>query len=373
MPVVPVVPGHVFGGTGAFRRGIVNLRNVAVTLLISLICVACAGTAETTSTSSPVATSTTQTLAATTTTAPPATTAATSPAPPVTEVGDGYVRESDLTYMTVDGFDYLMDVYTPDSEGPWPVAVVFHGLDSEGKDGSDQTVIAEGAVANGFLVFVPSWLGSFSLDLATWLTWKQVTGCAVAFAQDQASERGGDPANTVLYGFSAGVGGPLWATLEPIEDPISGCLTDATSVQPRGIVLGDGDVLLMGSPWDRVFNIEPEAMPDELAAFYDPARWPADLSARVFLWVAANGSPPSRSIDSGWLDKRDPDGSLRADLEALGLLDDGEVSTADAGRLLAMHMTDGGLDVTIDQYPGGHRVDDKVDELVEYIVAAAAD
>ncbi len=90
--------------------------------------------------------------------------------------------------MSLDGTDYLMDVYTPDTEGPWPVAVVFHGLDSDGKDGPDQTVIAKRAAAQGILVFVPSWLGRFSgLNLESWLKWKQTTGCAVVFAQEQAA------------------------------------------------------------------------------------------------------------------------------------------------------------------------------------------
>ena len=44
------------------------------------------------------------------------------------EVGDGYVKESDLVYMSIDGTDYLMDAYTPDGEGPWPMVVVLVGM-----------------------------------------------------------------------------------------------------------------------------------------------------------------------------------------------------------------------------------------------------
>ena len=314
---------------------------------------------------------TTTSLAETTTSVAETTTTSTAP---VIEVGDGYVKESDLVYMSLDGTEYLMDVYTPDGEGPWPMAVVFHGLDSDGKNGPDQTVIAKRAAAGGILVFVPSWLGSFSgLDLESWLKWKQTTGCAVVFAQEQAALRGGDPARTVLHGFSAGVGGPLWAAHDPIDGPIQGCMADGTALPPRGLVLGDGHYTLFSPEWDQVFADDPAEMRDELAGLLDPARWPADLSERVFLWTAVNGSPPPRTIESGWMDQRDPDGSIRSDLEGLGLLDDGEVSTGDEGQLLALRMREAGLDVVIDEFPGGHIVLGKSEELVGYIQAALSD
>jgi len=49
--------------------------------------------------------------------------------------------------MTVNGVDLLMDVYIPAGEGPWPVVVAFHGVDSRGKDSQDNIPIAEGAAA----------------------------------------------------------------------------------------------------------------------------------------------------------------------------------------------------------------------------------
>ncbi len=138
-------------------------------------------------------------------------------------------------------------------------------------------------------------------------------------------------------------------------------------------MLGDGHYTLFSPDWDPVFSSNLEAMRAELAALLDPTRWPADLSERVFLWTATNGSPPPRTVESGWMDLRDPDGTIRADLERLGLLNDCEVSTGDEGRLLAQRMREAGLEVTINEFPGGHVVLGKSEALVAYIEAALSD
>jgi hypothetical protein len=64
------------------------------------------------------------------------------------------------------------------------------------------------------------------------------------------------------------------------------------------------------------------------------------------------------------LSSRDPDGSIRADLDELGMLDDGIISNRDAARLLELRLTNAGLDVTLDEYPGDHTTWDKALELV---------
>jgi hypothetical protein len=83
--------------------------------------------------------------------------------------------------------------------------------------------------------------------------------------------------------------------------------------------------------------------------------------------------PAPRTIDPEWIDQRDPDGSIRADLERLGLLENGMVSTIDAGQLLALRMEQAGLNVAINEYPGGHQDLGKSEELVAYIEAAVSD
>ena len=65
-------------------------------------------------------------VSSTTTAAEPTTTTA---AETTTTSDPGFVEATDLVYMTIDGIELLMDVYTPAGEGPWPVVVAFHGLD----------------------------------------------------------------------------------------------------------------------------------------------------------------------------------------------------------------------------------------------------
>jgi acetyl esterase/lipase len=143
-----------------------------------------------------------------------ATTTAAAAAVTTTTADPGFVKATDLVYMTIDGSELLMDVYTPVGEGPWPVVVAMHGLDSDGKDGPDTVQVAEAAVVEGMVVFAPSWIvwrpptPPVPISLEGYLEWKSAVACAVAFAQQNAADYGGNPANTVVFGFSAGLGLP---------------------------------------------------------------------------------------------------------------------------------------------------------------------
>jgi hypothetical protein len=117
-------------------------------------------------------------------------------------------------------------------------------------------------------------------------------------------------------------------------------------------------------------------MQAEVASLIDPTNWPPELDAEFFLWVAEDGTGP-RAIDdpsdpSGWFAQRDPDGSIQRDLERLDQFQDGVVTFVDAGQLLELRLSEFGIDVTLDQYPGGHTPLNKVPELVGYLKAAAA-
>lgn len=282
--------------------------------------------------------------------------------------------------MTVNGFDLLMDVYQPAGIGPWPVVVAFHGLDSHGKDDEDTIRVAEAAATEGMLVFAPSWIvwnpGPFPFTIDIFEGWKSAANCAVASAQQRAAEYDGDPENTALYGFSAGAGAALLAAVEPSGDPLPGCATDAPPTPARGAVLGDGEYFLHSDGFDEAFQSDPAAMQVEVARLTDETYWPPDLSTRFFLWVAAEGTSP-RAIDdasdeTGWLAQRDPDGSIRSDLVRLDQLDDGTISFIDAGELLELRLSEAGIDVTLDEYPGGHTTSNKVPELISYLKAAAS-
>jgi len=283
--------------------------------------------------------------------------------------------------MSVNGVELLTDVYTPAGDGPWPVVVAFHGLDSNGKDEADTVVVAEAAAAEGMVVFAPSWIvwdpGPFPITIDIFEGWKRAASCAVAFAQQRAAEYGGDSATTVVYGFSAGAGAGLLASLEPIGVPIPGCEADAPPTPVTGVVLGDGEYFLHSENFDAAFQADPAAMQAEVAGLMDATYWPPDLHARFFLWIAAEGTSPRTTGDpsdpTGWLAERDPGGSLRADLDRLQQLEDRVITFVDAGQLLELRLTEAGVDVTLDEYPGGHTTGNKVPELVGYLKAAAVD
>ena len=75
--------------------------------------------------------------------------------------------------------------------------------------------------------------------------------------------------------------------------------------------------------------------------------------------------------DDGWFAQRDPDGTIREDLDALGELDDGVITYVDEGLLLAHRLQQTGIDVTFDILPGGHTGLDKVPEIVAYLLDVA--
>ena len=301
---------------------------------------------------------------------------------PLSSADDSFTVTRDLPYLTMDGTELRVDAYVPVGEGPWPLVVAFHGLSSATKDAETNTAVASAAAAQGMLVVAPSWIGGdpFPLTIEDIDRSREASTCAVAFAQELAAENGAengaDPSVTIAYGFSAGTEPAILAALAPLEDSIGGCETDATPTPVTGVVLGDGEYFFHSEPFDGAFQDDVAAMQNEVRVRTDPVSWPASLDATFSIWAAEAGTG-SRSFEdpwdeSGWLAVRDPDGSIRRDLERLGRLDDGSIDYVDSARLLELRLSTGGIDVTLDEYPGGHDTLDKVPELVAAIEAAAS-
>ena len=265
-----------------------------------------------------------------------------------------YIVTDDLVYSVQGGVDRVLDVYTPISEGPWPVVVAFHGVDSALEDGRDTTTIASALASQGMLVYAPAWLANddFPFTGAVMDAWGARAHCAVAFAQDHAAANGGDPSTTVIYGFSAGAGAGLIAAVGDLAAPFDGCEVQTADAAPSGVVLFDGEWFLHGPNFDRMFA--------------------EDLAARFELSVAEQ-SVGEHALDdpatSDFLVSRDPDGSIRADLERLDQLEDGSISYVDAGQLLDLRLSEAGFESNLTIFPGGHVVTDKVPELVEMVVS----
>jgi len=323
-----------------------------------------------------------------TTTAAPVTTAAPATTVPVTtttveeaaKVGSvadaGVTIAKDIVYLEMNDHEYLVDVYVPAGEGPWPVVVALHAA-TVYKDNSILKVIVQAAAEAGMLVFVPNWV-------AEWPPLSGMTAefirseapalpCALAFAQQEAAGYGGDSARTVVYGHSGGAtSGAMWV-LGPTRDLTSGCLAQTPPVVPVGAVLGDAEYFLHGTWWDGAFDEDVEEMQAIVAETVDPAFWSADLPTRFRLWAATDGSF-SRSFDDpwdedGWFAQRDPDGTIREDL---GELDDGTISYIDEGLLLATRLQQAGIDTTFELLPGNHEAHTAVPEIVvAYLFDAA--
>ena len=281
-----------------------------------------------------------------------------------------YTEIEGVPYLTFGGDTFEADIYVPESEGPSPVVVMFHGASASGKDDSYTTVVAEAAAAAGMHVFVPNWLTAItpeSFDL-----FDAAANCAVAYAQAELA----DGAPVVVYGFSAGVGPATRAALDPAREPVPGCVADDPPAPITGAVFGDGEYILHSPLFDGAFVTDLEAMQAVVAGAVDPTLWPSDMSTRFFIWVAEDGTA-TRAVDdpwdeAGWLAQRDPDGSIRGDLERLGQLDDGVVSFIDEGQLMELRLREAGIEVSLDNFPGGHTTFDKVPELVSYFTDAAA-
>ncbi len=177
-----------------------------------------------------------------------------------------------------------MDIYTPVGEGPWPVVLNYHGIGT--RDDVATAVVSQAAATNGFVVYTPSWVGDqFPFGPAVFDAWKDRASCSVAFAQEHAAANGGDATNTVLYGFSAGIGPVMFASQQPRTGPIDGCATSTSLTPPVGAILGDGPYFLHDRPFDEVFAADPAGMQNEVAQMVDPANWSIDLDAKFFMWM----------------------------------------------------------------------------------------
>jgi hypothetical protein len=112
-----------------------------------------------------------------------------------------------------------------------------------------------------------------------------------------------------------------------------------------------------------------------VADFVDPGLWRTDLPTRIRLSAAEAGSF-ARTYDDpwdedGWFALRDPDGTIRKDLDELGELDDGVISCTDEGVLLFTRLRQSGIDATFDILPGGRSTSGIVPEIVAYLLDAA--
>jgi len=342
-----------------------TLRSLIPFTLVGLLLASCG---DTTDDSADTTLAPTTTTVETATTLPPTTTAS-SP-------DSGVTITKDIVYLEMNDHEYLVDVYVPAGEGPWPVVVALHGVPVY-KNNSVLTVIAKAAAEAGMLVFAPNWVAEWpTIDAEFIRAEGPVMPCALAFAQQEAAGYGGDSARTVVYGHSGGATSGAMFVLGPTRDLTSGCLAQTPPVTPVGAVFGDAEYFLHTTRWDGAFDEDAEGMQAIVAETVDPAFWSTDLPERFHLWAVTDGSF-SRSFDDpwdedGWFAQRDPDGTIREDLDELGELDDGTISYIDEGLLLSTRLQQAGIDTTFDMLPGVHEAHIYTPEIVvAYLLDAA--
>ncbi len=357
--------GGVFGGVLMLRRSLI------VPVLFVLVAAGCSQD-EAVVDDAIDAPSTSTTAATTTTTSAVVQTTGTVAAP------SDEVTITDVVYLEMDGHEYLVDVYIPAGEGPWPVVVAFSG-ETLDKEHVTNVLVARAAAEAGMLVFVPNLVEEWPKEPDEYIdavkSIEPVYRCAMAFAQQEAAAYRGDPNRTVTYGFSAGVHPSVLLALGPEAEPTPGCLAQTPQMRPVGAVLGEGQYFQHDVMWDGAFDADPEWMQAYAATMIDPTSWPADVSTRFRFWAADLATYPRMFDDpwdeDGWLNERDPDGTIRQDLDELGELDDGIIAMSDEGLLLTTRLQQAGIDATIDMLPGPHNTIDKVPAIVALLLDAA--
>jgi acetyl esterase/lipase len=195
--------------------------------------------------------------------------------------------------------------------------------------------------------------------------------CATSFALVNAATYGGDPADLTLAGVS---GGAMYAAIVATEDDPLGaeyCLVQPEPVEPRALVLWEGDWVL--APWwDDALEADPDFYEDEWVLNQLPSglesRWhvlsgPADRESRERFAVGdpfgtgdecgrplagEPGMQPTTGTMCRWFELRDPSGDLRREFGELGFFDDGWLTITEASVLFAEHLEAAGIDHTFE-------------------------
>jgi predicted esterase len=271
---------------------------------------------------------------------------------------------SDLVYHQGDdrfnNAEGLVDVVAPTTRGPWPVVVAVH-IHNMGR--LSMLPMARDIADRGRVVFVPGWglpdprwLEENSLE-AEFDLWVREVGCAVVFAKSHAAEYGGDPDHITLFGHFAGANAALMAGLAEPE-PLEACVETGPSVVPQAVVSWDGPLLAMPPGDDGQLAEEPEA-------FYAITPWrhlDGSHDFPVYIATAENserqyerrsfGSDPAASF----IADRHTDIDLVAELDEMGLLDDGRLSLRDSNEWAYQTFLDAGYDTELvllpDSTPG---------------------
>jgi acetyl esterase/lipase len=170
------------------------------------------------------------------------------------------------------GAEVLLDVYAPETGGPWPVVVWAPGGELKRSFGS---TFGEALASRGAVVLLVDTVHAMTPDQpalgAGSRAFVEQAACAVRTARALAPEYGGDPEHVVwsgyslggVFGFELALADPEWerlwtehAATHPELGPTVECLTSGGSDRIDAIVTaGSGRFIEM---WAGVYDTDPE-------------------------------------------------------------------------------------------------------------------
>lgn len=268
--------------------------------------------------------------------------------------GPSVTRTADIPYTKpVGGYTsgLRLDVYAPASAHNLPLVVLLHGGGAN-KLMFGYPTIAEDLARRGAVVVVPDWgLGGLPRPpvadaLTTIREAPSVAACAVSFAVGHAKDYGADPSRLVLTAHSGGANTAAMLALNATGVPVHpSCLAGDTTAKVTGLALWDGDWLLEDpSVWAPF-----EQSQADMAAFLAGATpWSLLETAPRIPTVLMTSSLSRETMTrcDAWLLSRDPAGTFRNGLEAIGAFANGCVDVAEESDLLAQTMNELGFQVT---------------------------
>jgi len=140
------------------------------------------------------------------------------PAVMPTETPNQVAEANNLVYATrfrPEVEEQLLDVYTPEEEGLWPVVVFLHG---HGATKANSIWVSQAIADQGVVVFAIDWPAILAKAAASengkgFRVMYEVVSCAIRFARATAADYHGDPSQVTLVGHSLGASTGAWIAL----------------------------------------------------------------------------------------------------------------------------------------------------------------
>ena len=256
------------------------------------------------------------------------------------------VRFAEASPDLVRWSDPLLDVYSPPGGDNLPLVVMLppHSLT---KQNSATVQLANSVAQQGAVVAVVNWselenppeaYEDPALLTGIARAGQSVADCAVSFAASRAGEYSADPSRLVLVGELYGANAASMVALGT-ADPLPGCRTPDTGWGVTGLIGVNADWLVTAPFFDNVASAAVGAFSPWTLLDQAPM-----IPTRLVV-TPAGATVGTRCDDPGadWMTLRDPTGTMREQLDAVGGFDDGCIDLGDEAKATAEEMSARGL------------------------------